>query len=120
MHEIIHFMQFDRREDEWSNYVVPYKKIGKQQVDDERKYLSSFDEIQAYAHCVWIDYRSFRPKFSIEDLLARSNTSHDSSTLRYFLKTFNYDYRNNEAIPKIIQQIGKWERKYHRVLKKPK
>jgi hypothetical protein len=28
MHEIIHFMQYDRRDDIWSNYVVPYKKIG--------------------------------------------------------------------------------------------
>jgi hypothetical protein len=36
------------------------------------------------------------------------------------LKTFHYDYRNNEAIPKIIQQIAKWDRKYHRVVKKPK
>lgn len=120
MHEIIHFMQYDRRGDEWSNYVVPYKKIGKQQVDNEREYLSGFDEIQAYAHCVWLDYRSFRPNVHIDTLLARSNVRHDSNTLRYFLKTFNYDYRNNEAIPKIIQQIGKWERKYHRVLKKPK
>jgi hypothetical protein len=120
MHEMIHFMQYDRRADECSNYIVPYKKIGKQKIDDERKYLSCFDEIQAYAHCVWLDYRSFRPNVSIEDLLARSNVIHDSNTLRYFLKTFNYDYRNNEAIPKIIQQVGKWDRKYHRVSKKPK
>ena len=28
MHELIHFMQYDRRGDEWSNYVVPYKKVG--------------------------------------------------------------------------------------------
>lgn len=117
MHELIHFMQYDRRNDEWSNYVVPYKKIGKHKVDQERAYLSEFDEIQAYAHCVWLDYKSFRPNYTVDYLLSRSRKYKDSTTLNYFLKTFSYDYRNNEAIPKIVQQISKWDRKFHRLPK---
>ena len=120
MHELIHFMQYDRRGDERSNYVVPYKKIGQLKIDEERAYLSEFDEIQAYAHCCWLDFKTTRPNHTVDELLARSCYKKDSNTLHYFLKTFNYDYRNNEAIPKIIQQIGKWDRKFNRVTRKPK
>lgn len=112
MHEMIHFMQYDRRGDEWSNYVVPYKKVGKDKVDEERRYLSEFDEIQAYAHCVLLDFKVYRPNMDTEFLLSRANTHKDSPTLNYFLKTFNYDYRNNHAIPKIMQQVVKWDKKY--------
>jgi len=115
MHELIHFMQYDRRGNQWSNYIVPYKKIGTAKVDRERKYLSEFDEIQAYAHCVFLDFKTKRPNIDVDTLMSRAKTHRDSPTLNYFLKTFNYDYRNNAAIPKIMQQIGKWERKYKRL-----
>jgi hypothetical protein len=117
MHEMIHFMQYDRRRDEWSNYVVPYKLIGNRKIDEERAYLSEFDEIQAYGHCIWLDYKMFKPNIPVDDLLARSAVKRDSKTLHYILKTFNYDYRNNEAIPKVIQQVSKWDRKYQRTIR---
>ena len=113
-HEIIHFMQFSRRDDCWSNYVVPYKKVGQEKKDAERAYLSEFDEIQAYAHCVYVDFKTFRPSTPIDELLSRCKTHRDSRTLHYFLKTFNYDFKNNHATQKIIQQISKWDRKYTR------
>jgi hypothetical protein len=115
MHEMIHFMQFNRRGDEWSTYVVPYKKVGIAKKDAQREYLSEFDEIQAYAHCVYLDYKMRRPKVDISILLNRYKTKRDSSTLHYFLKTFDYDLRNNIATRKIIDQIGKWDRKYNRM-----
>ena len=115
MHEMIHFMQYDRREDEWSNYVVPFKRIGNDKKDAERKYLSEFDEIQAYAHCVYLDFKCKKPNVPINTLLARCKKHRDSKTLHYFLKTFNYDFRNNVSPRKIIDQIGKWDRKYNRL-----
>ena len=115
MHEMIHFMQFNRRGDEWSTYVVPYKKVGIAKKDAQREYLSEFDEIQAYAHCVYLDFKMRRPKVDISILLNRYKTKRDSSTLHYFLKTFDYDLRNNIATRKIIDQIGKWDRKYNRM-----
>ena len=117
MHEIIHFMQYDRRDDIWSTYVVPYKKVGIAKKDAERRYLSEYDEIQAYAHCVYLDYKMRKPNVPIETLLARCKKSKDkdSSTLHYVLKTFNYDFRNNGAPRKIIDHIGKWHRKYSRL-----
>jgi hypothetical protein len=117
MHEMIHFMQYDRRYDEWSNYVVPYKKIGHVKKDAERRYLSEFDEIQAYAHCILLDYKMLRPNVPINELLSRFKTKKDSKTFNYILRVFNNDHRNNHAIHKIIQQIGKWDRKYDRAIR---
>lgn len=117
MHELIHFMQFDRRYDEWSGYVLPYKKVQHEKTNEERKYLSEFDEIQAYAHCVLLDFKCLAPSLPTQKLLNRSKRGRDSKTLRYILKTFNYDTRNNAAIPKLICQISKWERKYDRKLR---
>ena len=114
-HEIIHYMQYDRRDDQWSHYVVPYKKAHSKRKNDERKYLSEFDEIQAYAHCVLMDFKLRRPHMDVEELLNRCKTHRDSRTLHYFLKTFDYDFKNNAAIPKLMQQIVKWERKYNRL-----
>jgi hypothetical protein len=113
-------MQFDRRYDEWSNYVVPYKKVGHAKVNKERKYLSEFDEIQAYAQCVLLDYKFYRPNYTTEQLIKRATKHRDSKTLHYFLKTFNYDYKNNVATHKIIQQIIKWDRKYDRIIRASK
>jgi len=112
MHEMIHFMQYDRRADQWSNYVLPHKKVGHEKKDKERRYLSEFDEIQAYAHCVYLDFKVNRPNVPITELISRAKKRRDSKTLRYFLKTFNFDYKNNQAIPKLMQQILKWDRKY--------
>lgn len=117
MHELIHFMQYDRRGDEWSNYVLPYKKVKHAKKDAERRYLSEFDEIQAYAHCVLLDFKDKRPTIPTETLISRAKTYRDSRTLNYILRTFNYDYRNNPAIPKLMQQIIKWDRKYQRVIR---
>jgi hypothetical protein len=115
MHELIHFMQYDRRDDSYSNYVVPYKRVGHKKKDEERRYLSEFDEIQAYAHCVYLDFRVFKPNIDIDVLLSRCKRKVDSKTLHYFLKTFNYDFRNNVSPQKIVQQIAKWDRKYNRL-----
>lgn len=120
MHEIIHFMQYDRRNDEWSNYVLPHKKVGHAKKDAERRYLSEFDEIQAYAHCIYLDFKTTRPTLPVSLLLNRAKHKTDSRTLRYILKTFNFDYKNNHAIPKLMQQVLKWDRKYHRASRKPK
>jgi len=115
MHEMIHFMQYDRRDDQWSNYVVPYKRVGHKKKDEERRYLSEFDEIQAYAHCIYLDFKMYRPNVPIEVLLSRCKKKIDSRTLHYVLKTFDYDFNNNHSPQMIIQQIGKWDRKYNRL-----
>lgn len=115
MHEMIHFMQYDRREDKWSHYVVPYKKIGNKKKDEERRYLSGFDEIQAYAHCVYLDVKMYRPNVPVDKILTMAKKRSVSYTLKYILSSFDYDFRNNVAIPKLAQQIMKWDRKYQKL-----
>ena len=117
MHELIHFMQFDRRDDNWSNYIVSYKHTSNPKKELERKYLSAFDEIQAYAHCVLIDFKINRPKSEVKTLLANYKSKRASSTLNYFLRAFDYDFENNLAAQKIIKQIGKWDNRYNKELK---
>jgi hypothetical protein len=110
-------MQYDRRDDQYSGYVLPYKKVKHAKKDAERRYLSEFDEIQAYAHCVYLDYKLNKPTIPIPTLISRSKNHRDSKTLSYILKVFNYDYRNNHAIPKLMQQIMKWDRKYNKTIR---
>jgi hypothetical protein len=117
MHEMIHFMQYDRRMDEYSNYIVPYKKVGNALKDAERRYLSEFDEIQAYAHCIFLDYKMYKPNVPVDVLLSRFKSKKDSKTFNYILKVFGYDHRNNFAIHKIIQQVTKWDRKYENIIR---
>lgn len=119
MHELIHFMQYDRRYDEYSNYILPHKKVGHSIKDAERKYLSEFDEIQAYAHCVYLDIKTNHPNADISKFFSMNRLKErcPSSTLKYILKTFNYDCRGNEAIPKLFQQIMKWDSKYNKLNK---
>lgn len=117
MHELIHFMQFDRRDDNWSNYVVSYKHSSNPKKESQRKYLATFDEIQAYAHCVLIDFKFNRPKTEVKTLLSNCKSKRLSSTLNYFLKSFEYDFDNNMATHKLIQQIDKWNNRYNKVLK---
>jgi len=114
MHELIHFMQYDRRFDEYSNYILPHKKVGHSLKDAERKYLSEFDEIQAYAHCVYLDIKTNHPRADLSKMLSISKIKKrcPSTTLKYIMKTFDYDARNNKAIQKLFSQIIKWDRKY--------
>lgn len=115
MHELIHFMQYDRRSDDWVYNVLPHKKDGNLTKDAERRYLSEPDEVQAYAHCILLDYKMFKPNIPVETLVGRSNVKNDSKTLSYILRTFDYDYKNNAAIPKLMNEIMKWERKYKHI-----
>lgn len=112
MHEIIHCSQFTKRGDEWSNYVVAYKKVGKAKIDRERRYYSEFDEIQAYAHCVYLDLKVSKPTIEVPVLLNRCKKYRDSKTLHFYLKAFGYDFKNNVAPKKILQHVAKWDRKY--------
>lgn len=110
MHEFIHFMQFERRDGEYANYYLPYKKTGKRKQDEERHYLSNFDEIQAYAHCVLLDLKSFHPSKTVTDLTVKRRSL--SPTFSYILRTFKRDHKNNGALNKVLQQVIKWDNRY--------
>jgi len=120
MHEMIHFMQYERRSEDYNGYYLPHKKTKSVKKNETRKYFSDYDEIQAYAHCILIEYYTNRPNIPVADLVARCKTKRDSRTFGMILKAFDNNFRGNEALPKLTQHILKWDRKYHRVAKLPK
>lgn len=119
MHEMIHFSQFDRRNDNWANYNLHHKNTGNYRIDTERNYLANFDEVQAYAHDILSEIKSRYPKCSIEKFLKKSDLMKrcPSSSLKYYLKTFNYDL-NSRPMLKLFDQVIKWDNKYTRVHRK--
>lgn len=115
MHEMIHLSQYVRRGDKEFNLTLPYKKEGIVSKDGEKQYLSSNDEIQAYAHCAYMDLQRHRYNCRVKDYLNLSKKN-PSQTLKYYYKTFNYDMDNNYAIPRLYKHILKWETKYKKII----
>ena len=114
MHEFVHFMQYDRRYDEGTAYYYPYKSSNRRRIEEDRNYYSHFDEIQAYAHCIYLDYRCKYPNKPVEELLCSCKTRSNSPTLTSILKTFDYDFRNNDCLHKLLSEVYKWHRRYER------
>lgn len=120
MHELIHFMQFTRRDDRWAEYNIPYKKSKNPKKEYEREYLSNFDEINAYAHDVYIEIKNSGRKLDFKSLIVpilNKKTTCPSNSLRYYLKTFDSSPKEHKALQKLFDQINKWERKYNKYIK---
>lgn len=122
MHEFIHFMQFDRRNDNWAYYFMPYKKTANFKLNLEREYLCNFDEIQAYAHDVYLECMISRTNIDcVADIIpevSKKRTRCPSMSLRYYLKTFDFSPKEHAPLPKLFDQVKKWERKYTKYIKR--
>jgi hypothetical protein len=116
MHELIHFMQYDRRYEEPSKRFYKWKKTYRKKTDEMREYYSCYDEVQAYAHCIYLDYKRSRPNKNIYDLLLECRDRSNSPTLTDIFKTFDYDFRNNETLKILLKEVYRWHRKYEKVL----
>lgn len=114
MHELIHFMQYDRRFEEPCYYHYPHKKTGNKRTDEDREYYCSTDEIQAYAHCIFLDFKRAAPKEELSNLLKHSKEHQcKSQTLKTIYKTFNYDFNNhNLFINRLYKEVLRWDEKY--------
>jgi hypothetical protein len=109
MHEFIHYMQFTNRDDPYRNYTVSWRRSGKQKLDVDREYYSSIDEIQAYAHCVLMDYYVYAGKLSLPDLLNKTKRN-PSPTFREILKIFKGS--DLTTVRKVREHTLRWEKKY--------
>lgn len=109
MHEFIHFMQFTNRDDPYRNYTVSWRRSGKQKVDLDRGYYSSIDEIQAYAHCVLLDYYVYAGKMSLPDFLNQSKRN-PSPTFRDIMNVFKGS--DTMTVRKVREHILRWDKKY--------
>lgn len=116
MHELIHCRQYMGKHEEFESSKVRFHRTGVKRIDDNRHYHSGRDEIEAYAHCIFLEYKCFRPTIPISTLIRRARTKRDSTTFSGIIKVFGNDPRNNSALPLLARKILTWERKYNRCL----
>jgi hypothetical protein len=109
MHEFVHYMQFTNRNDPYRNYTVNWRRSGKQKIDVDREYYSSIDEIQAYAHCVLLDYHIYSSEKRLADFLNQKNRN-PSPTLREIFKIFKGS--DVTTIRKIREHTLRWDKRY--------
>lgn len=113
MHEIIHCRQYYGKHEDFTKGKVYWKKSGIKRIDDNREYHAGKDEIEAYAHCVYLDFRMRKPNVPIATLIRHAKTYHVSKNLAGIQKVFQTD-KHNEVIPLLLRKILTWERKYQR------
>lgn len=115
MHEIIHCKQYYGKPEEYCATKVYYAKTGIEKVDTNRDYHAGRDEIQAYAHCVYLDFKTKRPSIPVAELIRHAKTYKVSKNLSGIQRLFKTD-RYNEVIPLLLRKILVWERKYNKYL----
>ena len=114
MHEFVHCRQYMNKGEDYCASVVKFHKTGISKIDDNRHYHSGRDEIDAYAHCIYLEYKVFKPSLSIIELIRRARSKKDSVTFNGIIRVFGNDPRNNFALPLLARKILKWERRYIR------
>lgn len=113
MHEIIHCRQYYGKHEDFTKGKVSFKKTGIPKIDNNRDYHAGKDEIEAYAHCVYLDFKMRRPNIPVAELIRHAKTYKVSKNLTGIQKVFQTD-KHNEVVPLLLRKILTWERKYQR------
>lgn len=116
MHELIHCKQYYGKHEEYAASKVYYKKTGIKRIDDNRDYHAGRDEIEAYAHCVFLDFKTKRPTIPTATLIRYAKTYKVSKNLTGIQKVFQTD-KNNAVIPLLLRKILVWDRRYSKLNK---
>ena len=108
-HELIHMMQFANRDFNWSERKCKYRKIKSKAINEDREYHASLDEIQAYAHCIYLEMMEFG--MGIPDEKSKSHFYNCSVTFQAILKVFGRRM-DEPVIQKTIYHINRWHKRY--------
>jgi len=114
MHELVHCRQYMGKHEDFESSTVKFHRTGISKVDEVRHYHSGRDEIEAYAHCIYLDFKAYKPNINITELIRRCMTEKDSPTFTGIIKLFGRDSQNNHALPLLTRKNLTWERKYKR------
>ena len=114
MHEFVHFRQYYGKPDTYCATSAYYKRSGKKKLDENRKYHAGKDEIEAHAHCTYLDFKMRRPTIPVSTLIRYAKTYKVSGTLSGIQRTFKTD-KHNEVVPLLLRKILVWERKYNKL-----
>ena len=115
MHELIHCRQYLGKHEDYNASKVYYKKSGIAKVDENRDYHAGRDEIEAYAHCIYLDFKMRRPTIPVAELIRNPKQHQVSKNLNGIKRLFKAD-RFNEVVPLLLRKILVWERKYSSIV----
>ncbi len=109
MHEYVHYMQWTFHEDQFET-VLLHKETPNEELQEQRDYYAAWDEIQAYAHCIYMEMKDRNGHKSVADMLQHP-TSYYSPTLRHIKSLFDgFDY----PIRYLYREVLRWEKRYDR------
>lgn len=117
MHEIIHCRQYYGKHEDYTKGKVYYKKTGIAKIDDNRDYHAGLDEIEAYAHCVFLDFKMRKPNIPVVELIRHAGKHSVSKNLAGIQKVFRTD-KYNAVVPLLLRKILTWDRKYSKLNRK--
>lgn len=102
MHELIHWRQCDRRGHDrckMHDYISKHPKA---------EYYSSADEVESFAHCIYLEIRREYPEIPISEAIETyGGETHDF----IFNDVFENDFKNI-ALSKYVSEILRWDKRY--------
>lgn len=101
-HELIHWSQFDYRghgECRVLKYVSGH---------DHAAYYSTLDEIEAYAHCMFLEMRREHPETPIIEVIE----NYGGETYDYIFSVVFKNNFDNLAVKRYVKEILRWEKVY--------
>jgi hypothetical protein len=108
-HEIIHMMQFVNRDFAWSYRKCKFRTVKSEAVNQDRLYHSSLDEIQAYAHCIYLELTEIgipipKDKKQVQPFKM-------SPTFNMVLRVFG-NRMAEPTLQKVMYHVKQWDKKY--------
>lgn len=102
MHELIHWKQYINRghgDCKTHNFISKHSQA---------EYYSSHDEIEAFAHCIYLELQREYPGISVLNTIE----NYGGETYDFIFNTvFKKDF-NNKALKQYVKEILKWEKIY--------
>lgn len=111
MHELIHYMQYTNRFDEAYTTMYSYVIDDDDEITDIRDYYAALDEIQAYAHCIYLDSKLSITETSMNELLKCKKYN---PTYFHILSVFDYDFSEGNVLKKLAKEIIRVDNKYNK------
>lgn len=111
MHELIHYMQYTNRYDESYTKFYSYIIDDDEEVTEIRNYYAALDEIQAYAHCIYLDSKLSMTETSMNELLKYKKYN---PTYFHILSVFEYDFKEGTVLKKLTKEIIRIDNKYNK------
>ena len=113
MHELVHARQFSNSKRRWLHGQVRFEKSRRLNINVQREYLADMCEVEAYAHCCYIELMSNYRKFDFSKLPEKLTRRIKCDSLRFYLRVFGYkDAAQKPVIKRLITHIRAWERRY--------